>query len=196
MYTKLFTALFAGLCLCLLTACTEAEQISPSSAVQTEKADYESVLNKYGESALNVSITLTVESDVSVEHRFTLTEGEEGYTLTDLDSDRVLTYGADTPTEKVFRTAGYLPPYEIAYPTGEGEYSSRLSGDINLEMLLRGSNLFEGYSAENADLDGECLYTAAVSDGIEWYSYEFAVNVNDGGAQFPAKIKYYIEVNE
>ncbi len=197
MFIKRLLTLSLALGICFLAACSEE---SDESSVPTVKGDvtggYSELVQAYGQQKTDVTVTLTVDTVTYIENRFSLVEGEAGYTLTDLTSSQSYTYDADTTEEDIYRIAAYLPPYEMAYPVEDGVYSSRLGGEIALEMLLAGSNLFNGYSSDNVSLDGECLYTANVDGGIRSYSYEFAVNIADGEAAFPAKIKYLIEVNK
>lgn len=183
--------------LCLAAGCSETEQEHIGATVSADAlmGDYSSVYDSYIAKPVDVSVTLTVDMGYCVENRFSLTQSESGYALTELNEGRTVMY-EDSQTELVYKTAGYLPPYEIAYPDEAGGYSCRISGDIALEMLLSGSNLFDGYDSGCVTLDGECFFSVASDTEISSYSYEFAVNVADGDAQFPAKIKYLIEVNK
>lgn len=168
----------------------EAETAAPFIPVT-----YEDHYGLFMEAPKNVTVTLTVSGGVELENRFSLLEEKSGYTLTDLSTEKTTVFDEDAVEADVLKIAGYLPPYEHAYES-EGGYSVKLSGEVILEMLLSGSNLFAGYSPDNVTLDGECVYTATADYGITGYSYDFAVNITDGENTFPAKIKYLIEVNK
>lgn len=197
MLIKRILPLLMVLGLCFMPACREAEGESVVPSAQTDiTGGYSELLQAYSQQKTDVTVTLTVDTVTYIENKFSLCEAESGYTLTDLTAEQTYTYDADTPKDEICRIAAYLPPYEVAYPSEDGAYSSRLGGEIALEMLLEGSNLFDGYSSENVSLDGECLYTAHADGRLVSYSYEFAVNISDGEAVFPAKIKYLIEVNK
>lgn len=197
MFIKVILSMLLALSMCLAAGCSEEGQEDTDTTVSVDAlmGDYASVYESYTAEPVDVSVTLTVDMGYSIENRFSLTQSASGYTLTDLTAEKTVTYEV-SQTEHVYKTAGYLPPYEIAYPDEAGGYSSRISGDIALEMLLSGSNLFDGYDSGSVTLDGECLFSVTADTEISSYSYEFAVNVADGDAQFPAKIKYLIEVNK
>lgn len=197
MYIKLLIPIILVISLVLICGCTGdnmVESIPVNEGVDTLTGDYSELYGEYMAEDVDVTVTLSVDMGYAFENKFSLSEGGDGYTVTDLSSDEQYTYDAAKESE-AYKAAGYLPPNEIAYPDGEG-YSSRLSGDLALERLLSGSNVFDGYDAGCVTLDGECLYTAKAEDGITSYTYEFKVQVKDGEAEFPASIKYLIEVNK
>ena len=187
--------------LCSFAGCDGEDTDGSTSVDGTSETElpmpesYEDHRNIFMDKPLDVTVTLTVDMTPAVENRFSLKEEQSGYILTDLFTDKQVIYDEDADEEEIFKIAGYLPPYEAAYENGGG-YGVRFAGDLALEMLLSGSNLFNGYGIDNVTLDGECTYSAVVDYGITGYSYEFSVNVNDGGATFPAKVKYLIEVNK
>lgn len=197
MYIKRILIAALAMLLCFAWGCGDAdtgETVPVQNDIITLMGDYGELYAAYTASPVDVTVTLSVDMAYSFENIFTITEGGDGYTLTELSSGEQYVYDAAEQAE-AYKAAGYLPPNEVAYPDGE-VYSSRLSGDLALERLLSGSNLFDGYDSGCVALDGECLFTARAEGGITSYTYEFKVNVTDGDVVFPATVKYLIEVNK
>jgi len=198
---KRLLCVFLILSALLLVGCGKGEPDADGEGESTQTTEpfipvtYEDHYGLYMKAPKDVTVTLTVSGGVELENRFSLLEEKSGYTLTDLSTEETRVFDEDANEADVLKIAGYLPPYESAFEA-EGGYQVKLSGEVILEMLLSGSNIFSGYDTDSVTLDGECVYTATADYGITGYSYEFAVNITDGETAFPAKIKYLIEVNK
>lgn len=192
--TKAALLLLAVLCL----FCSCREETVPTEPVLAG-FNYSAALADFAEAPLDVSCTLSCALPVSIERTCHLTEADGAYTVTDEAGEVIASCAVDADPDPTFKAAGYVVPLATTMEEeSDGVYKAHLTGSEIRAFLLYGSNLFEGYFAnEGVDLADGCLFTLyTAGDAISAYSYEFTLNITDGADSFSADVKYYIEVKK
>lgn len=178
--------------------CSCGEEPAPTEPTEAD-FDYSAALSDLAAAPLDVSCTLSCALPASIERTCRLTETDGAYTATDGAGNIISSCEAGADPDPTFKAAGYVVPLATTLEEeADGVYKAHLTGSEIRAFLLYGSNLFEGYFAnEGVDLADGCLFTLYTAEGaISAYSYEFTLNVTDGEDTFSADVKYYIEVKK